>query len=388
MLFLIFLTGIMSTQAKPRSGKILKGALHIYQKPEITYDKFGKIRGKGRFKIYEVGKKCKYGRWYKIKNGAWVCSGWFIPTDDPEGKEEDWINKIANANYYKNTSRNTYIAKKFSHINSKKMRRVYKQQGFYPVERFLLRGVPWYKLFDAGYVSARSITPYKFINLRGVKAKRKELPIVFVVRKDAWLWKRKRGKFVKFNKIDKYAVRPVKDPGGPFYKIKYAPHVYLKKSDTAYAPNPPAPPASIKKDEHWIDIDLGNNILYAFKGKRLIKLMLTSSAQRTETGIHRVYLKRVYQTYDQLRIKDGYFLEAVPYVQYYMLGFSIHGAYWHDDFPDHITHGCVNLSVIDSKWLFRFLGPIFPRGFVELRGSKKNPGGLVRLRRPPKQKTE
>jgi len=31
---------------------------------------------------------------------------------------------------------------------------------------------------------------------------------------------------------------------------------------------------------------------------------------------------------------------------------ALHGAYWHETFGYTHSHGCVNLSVSDSKWLY------------------------------------
>ena len=48
------------------------------------------------------------------------------------------------------------------------------------------------------------------------------------------------------------------------------------------------------------------------------------------------------------------------YTQVFYEDYALHGAYWHDDFGDRKSAGCVNLSPIDSKWLFDWSEPKVP----------------------------
>jgi hypothetical protein len=49
---------------------------------------------------------------------------------------------------------------------------------------------------------------------------------------------------------------------------------------------------------------------------------------------------------------DFYSLENVPWTLYFDDEIALHGAYWHDGFGYRRSHGCVNLSITDSHWLF------------------------------------
>ena len=33
---------------------------------------------------------------------------------------------------------------------------------------------------------------------------------------------------------------------------------------------------------------------------------------------------------------------------------ALHGAYWHNQFGQQLSHGCVNLSLGDSHWLYNW----------------------------------
>jgi lipoprotein-anchoring transpeptidase ErfK/SrfK len=49
---------------------------------------------------------------------------------------------------------------------------------------------------------------------------------------------------------------------------------------------------------------------------------------------------------------DYYYLEDVPWTMYFDEARALHGAYWHTKFGYEQSHGCVNLSAGDSRWLF------------------------------------
>jgi len=53
-------------------------------------------------------------------------------------------------------------------------------------------------------------------------------------------------------------------------------------------------------------------------------------------------------------------LRDVPWIQYFAAGFALHGAYWHDVFGIPRSHGCVNLSPIDARLVFRWTDPPVP----------------------------
>jgi hypothetical protein len=44
------------------------------------------------------------------------------------------------------------------------------------------------------------------------------------------------------------------------------------------------------------------------------------------------------------------------------------------------SHGCVNLSPLDARWLFDFTGPRLPPGWVAAYPTEGDPGTVVRVR--------
>ncbi len=51
-----------------------------------------------------------------------------------------------------------------------------------------------------------------------------------------------------------------------------------------------------------------------------------------------------------------YYIQGVPYFMTYAGNFGFHGAYWHDNFGTAASHGCINLSPADAKWLYGWAG--------------------------------
>ncbi|WP_224371683.1 L,D-transpeptidase [Hyalangium versicolor] len=61
--------------------------------------------------------------------------------------------------------------------------------------------------------------------------------------------------------------------------------------------------------------------------------------------------------------ENEYFVEEVPYPQYFYAGEALHGAFWHSSFGVAVTHGCVNLLLSDARWLFAWAPPALPSGW-------------------------
>ncbi len=124
---------------------------------------------------------------------------------------------------------------------------------------------------------------------------------------------------------------------------------WTPKPATAVPPQPVAGDIS----GHWIDIDLGAQMLYAYDGDTVINSFVVStgtSAHPTVTGTYAVYVKYRYTDMSG----PGYYLPDVPYTMYFYSGYGIHGTYWHSNFGTPMSHGCVNMRTSDAGWLFDF----------------------------------
>ncbi|MFZ5891225.1 MAG: L,D-transpeptidase [Myxococcota bacterium] len=77
----------------------------------------------------------------------------------------------------------------------------------------------------------------------------------------------------------------------------------------------------------------------------------------------------------------GFELRDVPWIQYFASGYALHGAYWHDVFGTPRSHGCVNLSPIDARVVFRWTDPPLPDGWHGINvGADMGEGTVVVIR--------
>lgn len=110
----------------------------------------------------------------------------------------------------------------------------------------------------------------------------------------------------------------------------------------------PAAPTSIGRE---IIVDLSDSRVYAYENGMLVRNVLASTglpATPTVQGDFTVQRKYTAQT----MVGPGYYLPDVPYVMYFYAGYALHGTYWHNNFGQPMSHGCVNLPTPEAEWFF------------------------------------
>jgi hypothetical protein len=76
--------------------------------------------------------------------------------------------------------------------------------------------------------------------------------------------------------------------------------------------------------------------------------------------------------------QTGYSTPAVPWNT--MIsgdGIAIHGAFWHNAFGERRSHGCINVTPEDAKWIFRWTTPYVSLAQSEIRISLPDHGTVV-----------
>lgn len=126
-------------------------------------------------------------------------------------------------------------------------------------------------------------------------------------------------------------------------------------TDTPEPTIPPPPvvqlPDGVEPGERWIDVDLSDQMVFAYEGTDRVNEFLVSTGTwqyPTVLGQYKVYVKYRYADMSG----PGYYLSNVPYVMYFYKGYGLHGTYWHENFGTPMSHGCVNLRTDDAGWLF------------------------------------
>ena len=119
------------------------------------------------------------------------------------------------------------------------------------------------------------------------------------------------------------------------------------------------PPDGVENGR-WIEVNLYEQTLTAYENSRLIFATLVGSGYEpyyTQPGLFQIYEKKELETMEgafETGKADYYYLENVPWTMYYDGPRALHGAYWRQRYGYELSHGCVNLSVGDSAWLFEW----------------------------------
>ncbi len=83
-----------------------------------------------------------------------------------------------------------------------------------------------------------------------------------------------------------------------------------------------------------------------------------SDQYATPVGDLSAWRKIISQNMTAGNAQSGYSTPAVPWCTFISgEGVAIHGAFWHNDFGERRSHGCINVSPADAKWIFRWTTP-------------------------------
>jgi len=110
----------------------------------------------------------------------------------------------------------------------------------------------------------------------------------------------------------------------------------------------------------WIVVNLYEQSLTVYENRQLVFATLIASGGEpfyTRPGLFQIYQKKPLETMSgafETGKTDYYYLEDVPWTMYFDQARALHGAYWRAWYGFPGTHGCVNLSIGDSAWLFQW----------------------------------
>ncbi len=115
-----------------------------------------------------------------------------------------------------------------------------------------------------------------------------------------------------------------------------------------------------------IKVNLATQHLYAYEDDRLVYNFPVSTGKwgKTPTGTFHIWVKLRATRMTGGSGADFYDLANVPYTMFFSnnevpasRGYSIHGAYWHNNFGHTMSHGCINMRTEDAKVIFDWADP-------------------------------
>lgn len=115
----------------------------------------------------------------------------------------------------------------------------------------------------------------------------------------------------------------------------------------------PEPGARVNTGREVV-VDLSNSRTYAYENGILVYEAIGSMGlPATPTVMGNFTVQRKVRS--QTMSGPGYWLPNVEWVVYFYQGYALHGAYWHNNFGQPMSHGCVNLTNDDAQWFYNFV---------------------------------
>lgn len=280
-----------------------------------------------------------------------------VPHDDPEDEEE----VDGGVDYYRYTKRNY---KAVSQLLNRGFWVSVTNRRFDEATRKY-----YYETVKGDFVPGNNVHLVQPPTFRGYQVLGETpLPAAIVNSKHAAFYQIRNGKFRGIGPADRLSVYRVlersEDKSGGFYKIEG--DRWLKAKDVVYF-ELRQPPEGITGDRKWIYIDLTRQSLVAYEGATPVYVTLVSTGLagnvETETPRGRFHIKFKHLTDDMagaIEDEEVYSVEDVAWVQYVHENVALHASFWHSRYGTPKSHGCINLSPADARFLFDWTDPQLP----------------------------
>jgi lipoprotein-anchoring transpeptidase ErfK/SrfK len=117
-------------------------------------------------------------------------------------------------------------------------------------------------------------------------------------------------------------------------------------------------------------VHIAHQTMSCFEGKEEVYFALVSTGIQedmygkktdwgTPLGVRPVWRKLISVHMSGGTTGGGYDLPGVIWTSLFEgNGVAIHSTFWHNNFGEQMSHGCVNASPEDAKWVFRWTNPV------------------------------
>lgn len=251
-------------------------------------------------------------------------------------------------------------------------------------DEFDFEGRAWLLGWDQSIIPQARVKKYPRSAFHGVEIEGDvELPLAFVKRQGAYEYRiGPNGKLAPTtDMIEPHAMVELGDDiveldGRKLFETEKE-GVYVSERDVVYVNPTSAVPSDVSSEGRrtWVEVSTVGGWLVAFEGARPVYATAISAGRAaleedgtmvpsssTPIGTYTIKSKLKTTTMRSDRRPDNVHAE-VMYTQVFHEDYALHGAYWHADWGDRKSAGCVNLSPTDSKWLFDWSEPNMPEGW-------------------------
>lgn len=364
--------------ATTRSFALRRDA-HAYAAPDLASEVLGKIVAGTRLPIGAAAdgdKRCEV--WLAAAPRGWVCARHAKPSaEDPLAAALPVVapGRLVPQDYYS-------VAKGAARYASEEAVRAGtplpepKHKSSYMVTRdedpVEIDGTDYVKT-SVGWVAATDVTKFKPSTFAGIDLVTTPPPSWPF----AWVYAADRKKVVARTAAAKKAAKgatfthraivPVLEERDGFVRV--ADDQWIERKSLRVAHTRPRPAIA---DAHakWIDLDRDEQVMIAYDGDTPVFATLFSSGRRKNDTPPAIYRIRSKSSLTKMSAEEQesafYEVSEVPWATRFRSGLYFHAAYWHDRFGHVNSHGCVNLSALDAKWVYDWTEPTMPAGWSEL----------------------
>jgi L,D-transpeptidase catalytic domain len=403
MIYLYLVTLLFGNANKPPyyiSYECVKRA-SVYTEPSYKSPLYGVVEKGTRFPVIKhlKNKKCHRGYFIKVAHNQYVCTKRLIPSlSFPGGKQIPelkgnnilpttlkWI-KINNTPLF--TNRINALEKKPAFLLPRGAIVAYRN-------RYTIVKTNIYNYTSEDFLIKRDSTKtlQNFSKFHGkTKFSTKYIPAIVVSKRGAFVYK--LNPFSRVKVLKRYTwINLIPKKIRSFNNSRYfqldnglwISEITIKRFFFSKKPR-----ILTKPHEKWIEVVISQQTMVTYKGDIPQFITLVSTAKKgyeTPVGVFRIFHKRGIQNLGRKNGKKWrYKLEAVPWLQFFKGVMAIHTSYWHDDFGQINSKGCVEVSPIDAKILYEWTSPHVLKGFLTAAQNKYNIGTVIRIINKPFEK--
>lgn len=150
-------------------------------------------------------------------------------------------------------------------------------------------------------------------------------------------------------------------------------------------------PLSPEIEDKRIQVDVTHQTLSCFENNSEIFFCRVSTGAKfdmygnpvdkwsTPVGQHRVTRKYISLQMSGGTTGAGYDLPGIAWTSIFATGgVAVHSTFWHNNYGDPVSHGCVNCSPEDAKWIFRWTSPevLYDPGMLDVTVSGQASTGI------------
>ncbi len=317
------------------------------------------------------GKGCSTGVWYQTRDELFICEEHVEPSPAPPGPKRDLLldrsRRLPQRYAFVRFDGTRAYAHPSDYFRNDYSEALGKGYGIVITGEQVYEGVEFIRTRRHLWIERGSVHFVDGSTFRGVKlARGAALDLAWVSIRPAKLYERPQGRVL--GQLQRHSVVRIGASKGAWTKLRgggWVKTAALARSQLV------DPPEGVGPTDRWIDIDIDQQVLVAYEGPWPIFATLVSTGRdsrqsETPVGVFQIWAKLEYSDMDDIErtdVEKNYSIQDVPWVQFFKGSYGFHAAFWHDDFGRRRSHGCINLSPADARYLFQLTEPVLPPGW-------------------------